>query len=49
MLNRRACVNLLVCSTSVTATDAAIAKKQHHKNGHYLVGAKLKQNGRHQN
>jgi hypothetical protein len=48
MLSRRTFFNLLVYSVSVIATDAAIAKNQHHKNGHNLVGAKLKQNGRHQ-
>jgi hypothetical protein len=48
MLSRRTFLDLFVCSAFVTATDAAIAKNQHHKNGHNLLGAKLKQNGRHQ-
>jgi hypothetical protein len=53
MLSRRTVLNLFVCSAFVTATDStvtdsAIAKNQHHKNGHDLIGAKLKQNGRHQ-
>jgi hypothetical protein len=48
MLSRRIILNLLVAGALVSAASAAIAKNQHHKNGHSLLGGKLKQNGRHQ-
>src|SRR5713101_2059268 len=48
MLSRRTILNLLVACALVTTAGAAIAKNQHHKNGHSLLGGKLKQNGRHQ-
>src|SRR5262245_8365080 len=54
MLSRRTVLDLLVFSTVVTAAGAEPAKKQdsakkhQHKNGQNLLGAKLKQNGRHQ-
>jgi hypothetical protein len=48
MLNRRTILNLFVSYAFVTAGATAIAKNPHHKNGHSLLGGKLKQNGRHQ-
>jgi hypothetical protein len=55
MLSRRTVLDLLACSALVTAASAEPAKKKQesakkhqHKNGHNLLGAKLKQNGRHQ-
>lgn len=48
MLSRRMVLNMIAASAVVTAADAAPGKKHHHKNGHNLVKAKLKQNGRHQ-
>jgi hypothetical protein len=48
MLSRRTVLNLLVSCGLVIAADAAVAKNQHQKNGHSLLGGKLKQNGRHQ-
>ena len=54
MLSRRTVLDLLVFFTVVTAAGAEPAKKQdsakkhQHKNGQNLLGAKLKQNGRHQ-
>ncbi len=48
MLSRRTVVNLFVSSTILTVAGAAFAKNQHHKNGHGLLGSKIKQNGRHQ-
>ena len=47
MFSRRTILNLLA-SCLVVTTGAAIAKNPHHKDGHKLLGAKLKQNGRHQ-
>jgi hypothetical protein len=39
----------LVLSTSIAlAGGMALAKNQHHSNGHNLLGAKLNQNGRHE-
>jgi hypothetical protein len=55
MLSRRTILDLLACFAFVTAAGAEpakqkqeSAKKHQHKNGHNLLGAKLKQNGRHQ-
>src|SRR5215510_8054650 len=54
MLSRRTVLDLLVSCAFVTAAGAEPAKKQEsakkhqHKNGHNLLGDKLKQNGRHQ-
>src|SRR5262249_648263 len=55
MLSRRTVLDLLVSSAFVTAAGAEPAKKKQesakkhqHKNGHSLLGAKLKQNGRQQ-
>jgi len=47
MLNRRTILTLLACSAFVAVANVAIAKP-HHKNGHSLLGGKLKQTGRHQ-
>jgi len=54
MLSRRTVLDLLVSCAFVTAAGAEPAKKQEsgkkhqHKNGQNLLGAKLKQNGRHE-
>src|SRR5262249_2563533 len=54
MLSRRTVLDLLVSSAFVSAAGAEPAKKQEsrkkhqHKNGQNLLGAKLKQNGRHE-
>src|SRR5262245_26597434 len=54
MLSRRTVLDLLVCSCAFAGVANAEpakkdqTKKQHHKNGHNLLGGKLKQNGRHQ-
>ena len=49
MFNRRTVLDLLVSCALITVADAAPAnKKEHHNNGHSLLGAKLRQNGRHQ-
>ena len=47
MFNRRSMLNLLASCVFIPVS-AAIAKNPHHKNGQSLLGAKLKQNGRHQ-
>jgi hypothetical protein len=53
MLSRRTVLDLLISCAFVTAAGAEPAKKQEpgkkhqHKNGQSLLGAKLKQNGRH--
>jgi hypothetical protein len=48
MFSRRSILNLLASCPFVATTVAAIAKNPHHKDGHKLLGGKLKQNGRHQ-
>ena len=47
MLNRRTILTLLVCCGSFLPATVS-AKNPHHKNGHSLLGGKLRQNGRHQ-
>jgi hypothetical protein len=49
MQSRRTVLNLLISCAFITVVDAAPAtKQQHHKDGHNLLGGKVKQNGRHQ-
>jgi hypothetical protein len=47
MLNRRALLSLVACVGLLLAGAAALAKNQHHNNGHNLLGAKINQNGKH--
>src|SRR5216684_1838292 len=47
MLNRRILLSL-VASIGIALAGGAIAKNQHHNNGHNLLGAKLNQNGKHE-
>jgi len=47
MLNRRSVLGLLATAGTIGASSAALAKEKHHLNGHSLLGAKLKQNGKH--
>lgn len=48
MLTRRSTVGLLTAAALATSGGIAQAKNPHHKSGHDLLGAKLKQNGHHQ-
>jgi len=55
MFSRRTVLDLLAFCAFATVADAEPAKKKQesgkkhqHKNGHNLIGAKLRQNGRHQ-
>ena len=48
MLSRRTVLDLLASCVFFITAGTAIAKNPHHKNGQSLLGAKLKQNGRHQ-
>jgi hypothetical protein len=48
MLSRRTVLDLLASCVFFVTAGTAIAKNPHHKNGQSLLGAKLKQNGRHQ-
>src|SRR5262249_21926344 len=47
MMTRRAAVGTLACGTALLATNVALAKQNHHRNGHALLGARIKQNGKH--
>src|SRR5262249_4993840 len=44
----RTMLDLLTSCIFFGITGATVAKNPHHKNGHSLLGGKLKQNGRHQ-
>jgi hypothetical protein len=48
MLSRRTVLDLLASCVFFVTAGTALAKNPHHKNGQSLLGAKLKQNGRHQ-
>jgi hypothetical protein len=48
MFNRRIMLSLTVFAGLIAASGLAIAKNEHHKNGHDLLGAKLSQNGKHE-
>jgi hypothetical protein len=48
MLNRRALIGLVFSTSILMAGGIALAKNEHHNNGHNLLGEKLNQNGRHE-
>jgi len=48
MFNRRALLSFVVSVGLLVAGGVALAKNQHHNNGHNLLGAKLNQNGKHE-
>jgi hypothetical protein len=48
MLSRRTLVSLVASIGMMVAGGVALAKNQHHNNGHNLLGAKLNQNGKHE-
>src|SRR5258708_36181788 len=48
MVNRRMLLSLVLSTSLVLAGGIALAKNQHHSNGHNLVAAKLNQNGKHE-
>ena len=48
MINRHMLLSLVLSTTIALAGGIALAKNQHHNNGHNLLGAKLNQNGRHE-
>jgi hypothetical protein len=47
MINRRTVLGLLAAASVIAPAGLAVAKQHHHKNGKDLLGAKLKQNGKH--
>jgi hypothetical protein len=48
MVDRRILLSLLVSTTLLALGGLALAKNEHHNNGHNLLGAKLNQNGKHE-
>jgi len=48
MMNRHMLLSLVLSTCIALAAGIALAKNQHHSNGHNLLGAKLNQNGRHE-
>src|SRR5258708_34407992 len=48
MVNRRILLSLVLFTSTVLAGGIALAKNQHHSNGHNLLGAKFNQNGKHE-
>jgi hypothetical protein len=48
IVNRRILLGVVLSTTMVLAGGIALAKSQHHSNGHNLLGAKLNQNGKHE-
>jgi len=47
MLHRRTVLGLIASASTIGASRVALAKEKHHHNGHALLGAKIKQNGKH--
>ena len=48
MVNRRVLLSAVLSTSMALAGGIALAKNQHHGNGHNLLGAKLNQNGKHE-
>jgi len=48
MINRRILVSLVLSASMLIVAGSALAKNEHHSDGHNLLGAKLNQNGRHE-
>lgn len=47
MLHRRAVLSLIASAGTLSASRIALAKEKHHHDGKALLGAKIKQNGKH--
>src|SRR5215471_12568968 len=47
MIDRRVALGLITSAATIGASGIALAKEKHHLNGQALLGAKLKQNGKH--
>jgi len=47
MFNRRVVLGLIGTASVVGISRIAVAKEKHHHNGHALLGARIKQNGKH--
>ena len=47
MLHRRAVLCLIASAGTISAPQIVLAKEKHHLNGNALLGAKIKQNGKH--
>jgi len=48
MVDRRILLRLVLSASMLVVGGIAVAKNQHHNNGHNLLGAKLNQNGKHE-
>ena len=47
MINRRTALGAIAAVSAIGASGIAFAKEKKHHNGHALLGAKIKQNGKH--
>jgi len=47
MIDRRGALTLIASASTFVVPDLALAKEKHHLNGNALLGAKVKQNGKH--
>src|SRR6516225_7544965 len=47
MIDRRAALGFIASAGAISASSFALAKEKHHLNGNALLGAKIKQNGKH--
>ena len=48
MINRRILLSLALSANMLIVAGTALAKNEHHSDGHNLLGAKLGQNGKHE-
>jgi len=47
MIDRRSALTLIGSASTLGVPELALAKEKHHHNGNALLGAKIKQNGKH--
>ena len=47
MIDRRSALTLIGSASTLGVPDLALAKEKHHHDGNALLGAKIKQNGKH--
>jgi hypothetical protein len=47
MINRRTALGVIASASGIVCSSLVLAKEKHHLNGNALLGAKIKQNGKH--
>jgi hypothetical protein len=47
MINRRTALTVIASASTIAVSGVTVAKEKHHLSGNALLGAKIKQNGKH--